>query len=60
MKLSYQLVIDQIDDQNLTQVLAFLEGLSRKHDFRVRFKKDGRTSSPLKELSEVILEMLQN
>jgi len=60
MKLSYQLVVDQIDDHNLTQVLAFMEGLSRKYDFRVRFKKDGRTSSPLKELPEVILEMLKN
>ena len=60
MKLSYQLVIDQIDEKNLMQIMAFIEGLSKKHSFRVRFKKDGRTGSPLRELSEVILEMLQN
>lgn len=60
MKLSYQLVLDQIDEKRLMETLTLIDGLAKKYQLRVRFKKDGRTSSQLRDLSDVILEMLQN
>ena len=59
MKLPYQLVVDQIDENNLIEIFTYLEDFSKQQNLRVRFKKDGRTSSSLRNLSDVILDMLK-
>lgn len=59
MKLPYQLVVDQIDENNLIEIFTYLENFSKQQNLRVRFKKDGRTSSSLRDISDVILDMLK-
>jgi len=59
-KITNQIVIDQLTPSNFAVVLTDLQNMESKHMIRVRIKKDGRTSSPLMDLKDHVLEILKN
>ena len=59
-KITNQIVIDQLTPTNFADVLTDLRNLESKYLIRVRIKKDGRTSSPLMDLKDFVLEILKN
>ncbi len=58
-KITNQIVIDQLTPTNFADVLTDLKDMESKHMIRVRIKKDGRTSSPLMDLKDYVLEILK-
>ncbi len=54
-----QIVIDQLTPTNFADVLTDLQNMESKHMIRIRIKKDGRTSSSLRDLKDYVFEMLK-
>ncbi len=58
-KITNQIVIDQLTPTNFADVLTDLQNMESKHMIRIRIKKDGRTSSSLRDLKDYVFEMLK-
>ncbi len=54
-----QIVIDQLSSENFSDVLTDLQNMESKHMIRIRIKKDGRTSSSLRDLKDYVFEILE-
>ncbi len=54
-----QIVIDQLTPTNFADVLTDLQNMESKHMIRIRIKKDGRTSSSLRDLKDYVFEILK-
>ncbi len=54
-----QIVIDQLSSENFSDVLTDLQNMESKHMIRIRIKKDGRTSSSLRDLKDYVFEILK-
>ncbi len=54
-----QIVIDQLTPTNFADVLTDLQNMESKHMIRIRIKKDGRTSSSLRDLKDYVFEILE-
>ncbi len=59
-KITNQIVIDQLTPTNFADVLTDLQNMESKHMIRIRIKKDGRTSSSLRDLKDYVFEILKN
>ncbi len=58
-KITNQIVIDQLTPTNFADVLTDLQNMESKHMIRIRIKKDGRTSSSLRDLKDYVFEILE-
>ncbi len=58
-KITNQIVIDQLTPTNFADVLTDLQNMESKHMIRIRIKKDGRTSSSLRDLKDYVFEILK-
>ena len=58
-KITNQIVIDQLTPTDFADVLTDLQNMESKHMIRIRIKKDGRTSSSLRDLKDYVFEILK-
>jgi hypothetical protein len=59
MKTKHQIVLDQIPSESLLQLLDSLGSFEKEHGIRIRFKSDGRTSTPMEDYRDIVLRLLK-